>query len=157
LYADGKSREADIPADVADRAREYREKLVEAAAETDDDLLSKYLESGSLEEPEMLKALRAGISTGKIIPVLCSSATKGIGSHAWLAITLPDSPSPADRADVAGTDLRNKQAGTRSADPKAPVTALVFKTLSDPHIGKLSLFRVFSGTLKTESTLVNPT
>jgi len=157
LYADGKAREADIPADVADRAREYREKLVEAAAETDDDLLSKYLESGSLEEPEMLKALRAGISTGKIIPVLCSSAAKGIGSHALLDIIAHEFPSPADRGDVAGTDLRNKQAGTRSPDPKAPVTALVFKTLSDPHVGKLSLFRVFSGTLKTESTLANST
>src|SRR5213593_2996947 len=157
LYADGKAREADIPAEVADRAREYREKLVEAAAETDDDLLSKYLESGSLEEPEMLKALRAGISTGKIIPVLCASAAKGIGSHALLDIIVHEFPSPADRGDVAGTDLRNKQAGTRSADAKAPVTTLVFKTLSDPHVGKLSLFRVFSGTLKTESTLVNPT
>jgi len=156
LYTDGKAGEADIPAEVAERAREYREKLVEAAAETDDDLLSKYLESGSLEEAEMLKALRAGITAGKIIPVLCASAAKGIGSQALLDIIVHEFPSPADRGDVAGTDLKNKQAGTRGPDPKAPVTTLVFKTLSDPHIGKLSLFRVFSGTLKTESTLANP-
>src|SRR2546428_797076 len=156
LYTDGKAGGADIPAEVAERAREYREKLVEAAAETDDDLLSKYLESGSLEEAEMLKALRAGITAGKIIPVLCASAAKGIGSQALLDIIVHEFPSPADRGDVAGTDLKNKQAGTRGPDPKAPVTTLVFKTLSDPHIGKLSLFRVFSGTLKTESTLANP-
>src|SRR5213593_112231 len=156
LYTDGKAGEADIPAEVADRAREYREKLVEAAAETDDDLLSKYLESGSLEEAEMLKALRAGITAGKIIPVLCASTAKGIGSQALLDIIVNEFPSPANRGDVAGTDLKNKQAGARAPDAKAPVTALVFKTLSDPHVGKLSLFRVFSGTLKTESTLANP-
>ncbi|PYM97371.1 MAG: elongation factor G [Candidatus Rokuibacteriota bacterium] len=156
LYTDGKPREADIPGDIADRAREYREKLVEAAAETDDELLSKYLESGSLEEPEMLKALRAGITTGKIIPVLCAAAVKGIGTQALLDLIVHEFPSPADRAEVVGTDLKAKQAGARAPDAKAPVTALVFKTLSDPHVGKLSLFRVFSGTLKTESTLANP-
>jgi len=156
LYTDGKPREADIPGDIADQAREYREKLVEAAAETDDELLSKYLESGSLEEPEMLKALRAGITTGKIIPVLCAAAVKGIGTQALLDLIVHEFPSPADRAEVVGTDLKAKQAGARAPDAKAPVTALVFKTLSDPHVGKLSLFRVFSGTLKTESTLANP-
>src|SRR3989475_405044 len=156
LYTDGKPREADIPGDIADQAREYREKLVEAAAETDDELLSKYLESGSLEEPEMLKALRAGITTGKITPVLCAGAVKGIGPQALLDLIVHEFPSPADRGEVVGTDLKAKQAGARAPDAKAPVTALVFKTLSDPHVGKLSLFRVFSGTLKTESTLANP-
>ncbi len=156
LFADGKAREADIPGEVADRAKEYREKLVEAAAETDDELLNKYLEAGSLEEDEMLKALRAGISAGKIIPVLCAAAVKSIGSQALLDLIVHEFPSPADRSEVAGTDLKAKQVGTRAPDAKAPVTTLVFKTLSDPHIGKLSLFRVFSGTLKTESTLANP-
>jgi len=156
LFADGKAREADIPGEVADRAKEYREKLVEAAAETDDELLTKYLEAGSLEEDEMLKALRAGISAGKIIPVLCAAAVKSIGSQALLDLIVHEFPSPADRSEVAGTDLKAKQVGTRAPDAKAPVTTLVFKTLSDPHVGKLSLFRVFSGTLKTESTLANP-
>src|SRR3989449_9771533 len=96
---------------IADQAREYREKLVEAAAETDDELLSKYLESGSLEEPEMLKALRAGITTGKIIPVLCAAAVKGIGTQALLDLIVHEFPSPADRAEVVGTDLKAKQAG----------------------------------------------
>jgi elongation factor G len=154
-YADGKPREGDVPADVADRAKEYREKLVEAAAETDDDLLNKYLEEGSLGEAEMLKALRAGIAGGKLVPVLAAAATKTMGTAALLDLLVESFPSPLDRGDVGGTDLKTKQEANRAPDPKAPVTALVFKTLSDPHVGKLTLFRVFSGTLKSESTLAN--
>ena len=104
----------------------------------------------------MLRALRAGIAEGKIVPVLCASASKTMGSVALLDLIVDSLPSPADRGEVAGTDLKSKQAGTRSPDPKAPVAALVFKTLSDPHIGRLSLFRVMSGTLKADSTLLNP-
>jgi len=153
--AGGKATEADIPGDLADRAKEYREKLVEAAAETDDELLSKYLEEGSLGEPEMLKALRAGIAEGKLVPVVCAAGSRSIAVHALLDLIVEALPSPADRGEVAGTDLKTKQAGVRTADAKAPVTALVFKTLSDPHIGKLSLFRVVSGTLRADSTLLN--
>jgi elongation factor G len=156
LYPDGKPTDADVPADVADRVKEWREKLVEAAAETDDDLLAKYLEEGSLAEAEMLAALRAAITQGKIVPVLCAAATKGIGSQALLDLIVHEFPSPADRGEVGGTDVKAKQAGTRAADPKAPVSALVFKTLSDPHIGKLTFFRVYSGTLRADSTLLNP-
>ncbi len=154
--AGGKATEADIPGDLADQVKEYREKLVEAAAETDDELLSKYLEEGSLGEPEMLKALRAGIAEGKLVPVVCAAGSRSIAVHALLDLIVEALPSPADRGEVAGTDLKTKQAGVRTADAKAPVTALVFKTLSDPHIGKLSLFRVVSGTLKADSTLLNP-
>jgi elongation factor G len=155
-FADGKATEGDVPAALADRAREWREKLVEAAAETDDDLLAKYLEEGSLGEPEMLKALRAGIAAGKVMPVLCAAATKGIGATALLDLAVEAFPSPADRGEVTGIDTKAKQEGTRAPDVKAPVTALVFKTLSDPHVGKLSLFRVYGGTLRNDSTLLNP-
>ena len=156
VYADGKASEADIPGDVSDRAKEYREKLVEAAAETDDELLSRYLEEGSLGEPEMLRALRAGIADGRIVPVLCVAASRNLGTTALLDLIVHEFPSPAERGAVAGTDVKAKQAGTREPDPQAPVTALVFKTLSDPHMGKLSIFRVLSGTLKADSTLLNP-
>jgi len=108
-FAGGKPTEGEIPADLADRAKEYREKLVEAAAETDDDLLAKYLEEGSLGEAEMLKALRAGISQGKLMPVLCAAASKSIGVHALLDLIVAELPSPADRAEIAGTDLKAKQ------------------------------------------------
>jgi elongation factor G len=155
--ADGKAVETEIPADAAERAKEYREKLVEAAAETDDELLNKYLEEGGLGDAEMLKALRLGITQGKIVPVLCAAASKGIGAGPLLDLLVHEFPSPADRGEVSGTDFKTRQPATRLPDPKAPVTALVFKTLSDPHVGKLSIFRVFSGTLKSESTLLNPT
>jgi elongation factor G len=154
-WAGGKPAEGEIPRDLSDRVKEYREKLVEAAAETDDDLLSKYLEEGALGEAEMLRALRSGIAQGKLVPVVCAAAAKNMGSQALLDLIVESLPSPADRGEVAGTDLKSKQAGTRSPDPKGPVTALVFKTLSDPHIGKLSLFRVVSGTLQADSTLLN--
>jgi len=155
-FAGGKPTEGEIPGEAGDRAKEYREKLVEAAAETDDDLLAKYLEEGTLGEAEMLKALKAGIAQGKLVPVMCAAATKSIGVIALLDLIVDSLPSPAARTEVAGTDLKTKQAANRAADAKAPVTALVFKTLSDPHIGKLSLFRVMSGTLKADSTLLNP-
>ncbi|HEY7365267.1 MAG TPA: elongation factor G [Methylomirabilota bacterium] len=154
--ADGKVREGEVPPALADQVKEYREKLVEAAAETDDDLLSRYLEEGSLGEAEMLKALRVGIAEGKLVPVLAAAATKTIGAAALLDLFVESFPSPLDRGETSGTDLKTKQPAARAADPKAPVTALLFKTLSDPHVGKLSLFRVFSGTLKSESTLLNP-
>ena len=155
-YTDGKPTEGEIPAELADRAKEYREKLVEAAAETDDDLLTKYLEEGALEEAEMLKALRAGIGAGKIVPVVCASATKTIGTHPLLELIMHEFPSPADRNEVTGTDGKAKQPATRPVDAKAPPAVLVFKTLTDPHIGKLSVFRVFTGTVKADSTLLNP-
>ena len=154
-FADGKASEADVPAALAAAAKEGREKLVEAAAETDDELLNKYLEEGSLGEPEMLKALRAGIADGKVMPVLCAAATKSIGATALLDLVVEAFPSPAEHAEVSGTDAKTKQAATRAADANAPVTALVFKTLSDPHIGRLSLFRVYSGTLRNDSQLLN--
>jgi elongation factor G len=157
VYAEGgKSAETDIPGDYMDRAREYREKLVEAAAETDDELLAKYLEEGSLDDDTMLKAMRRGITEGKIIPVMCAAATKSIGSHPLLEMIIKEFPSPADRPDVTVTDLKAKKTTALTADPKGHVGALVFKTLADPHIGKLSLFRVYSGTVKADSTLLNP-
>ena len=155
LSADGKPQEAEIPGDLVAQAKEYREKLVEAAAETDDDLLAKYLEEGTLGEGEMLKALSKGISEGKVIPVLAASATKNIGIHPLLDLIVESVPSPSYRSEVEGTDLKTKEAGTRRPDPKAPVSALIFKTLSDPHVGKLSLFRVYSGTVKSDSQLYN--
>jgi elongation factor G len=157
IHADGKPRETEVPAAQADQAREYREKLVEAVAETDDELLAKYLEEGSLGEAEMLKALRAGIAAGRLVPVLTASAARSVGAAALLDLFVESMPSPADRGEVSGIELKTKQPGVRAPDPKAPVTALVFKTLNDPHVGKLSLFRVFSGTLRSESTLANVT
>jgi elongation factor G len=155
LYQDGKFQEAEIPGDLSGQAGEYREKLIEAVAETDDELLAKYLEEGSIGEAEMLEALRKGIAAGKVIPVLAGSALKNIGSSSLMDLMVESFPSPADRGEVEGTELKGRQAGRRPPDPKAPVSALVFKTLSDPHVGKLSIFRVYSGSLRSDSQLLN--
>src|SRR5262249_38561547 len=113
IYADGKPSEAEIPADLADRVKEYREKLVEAVAETDDDLLNKYLEEGALDEAEVTKALRTGIAEGKIVPVLCAAASRSIGAHPLLDLIVTEFPSPAERGEVAGTDGKTKESATR--------------------------------------------
>jgi elongation factor G len=155
LYVDGKPQEQEVPEEFSGLAKEYREKLVEAAAETDDDLLARYLEEGSLGEAEMLKALRKGIAEGKVIPVLCAAATKNVGSHPLLDTLVESFPSPLDRGEVEGTLVKTKEPGRRVPDPKAPVTALVFKTVGDPHVGKLSIFRVYSGTVRSDSQLLN--
>ncbi len=145
----------DVPPEVADQAREYREKLVEAAAETDDDLLNRYLEEGAIDDAEMVRALRQGIAAGKIVPVLCASATRSIGGQALLDLIVESFPSPLDRSEVEGIDLKTKEPARRAADPKAGRAVLVFKTLSDPHVGKLSLFRVYSGTVSADAPLFN--
>src|SRR5499426_2857469 len=157
VSADGKAKETDIPADEVERAKSHREKLAEAAAETDDDLLAKYLEEGSIDEAEMLEALRKAVLAGALVPVLAASAARGIGVPSLLELILKEFPSPADQGEVEGVDPRTKSAVTRAPDPKAPLAALVFKTISDPHVGKLSLFRVYSGTFRSDSQVLNTT
>jgi elongation factor G len=155
VWADGKPKEAEIPADLAEAAKAAREKVAEAAAETDDDLLAKYLEEGSIGEGEMLEALRKAIMSGDVVPVLCAAATRGIGVGPLLELVVKEFPSPADAGAAEGTDPRTKAAVKRAADPKAPLSAVVFKTISDPHVGKLSVFRVYSGTLRSDSQVFN--
>jgi elongation factor G len=157
LTSDGKPTEADIPAEELERARSYREKLAEAAAETDDELLAKYLEEGSIGEDEMLAALRKAVFEGTLVPVLAASASRGIGVHPLLDLIVKEFPSPADHGEVEGVDPRTKSPARRGPDPKAPLSALVFKTISDPHVGKLSLFRVYSGTVRSDSQVFNAT
>jgi elongation factor G len=157
LVADGKPREAEIPGEVMDAAKEWREKLTEAVAETDDDLLAKYLEEGSIAEGEMLGALRKAIASGTLVPVLAAAATRLIGVHPLMDLIVEELPTPAEVSAVEGTDVKTKAAATRAADPKAPFAALVFKTISDPHVGKLSVFRVYSGTFRSDSQVLNAT
>jgi elongation factor G len=153
----GKLEEAEIPEDVLGTAREFRDKLVEAVAESDDDLLAKYLEEGSLEQDELVKALGAAIGAGRVVPVLCGSASRTLGVRSLLDLVVDAFPSPAERGPVEGTDPRTKEAATRAPGAKEPFAALVFKTLTDPHVGKLSLFRVFSGSLASNSQVYNAT
>ena len=157
VTVDGKVRETEIPGEAMETAKAYREKLAEAAAETDDELLTKYLEEGAIGEAEMLDALRKAVFQGALVPVLAASATRGIGILPLLDLILKEFPSPADQGGVEGVDPRGKNPATRTPDPRAPLSALVFKTISDPHVGKLSLFRVYSGTVKSDSQVFNST
>src|SRR5215475_730969 len=124
VTVDGKVRETDIPGDAMEAAKSYREKLAEAAAETDDDLLAKYLEEGSIGEAEMLEALRKAVLQGTLVPVLASSVSRSIGVTPLLDLLLKEFPSPADQGPIEGVDPRTKAAVTRAPDPKAPMSAL---------------------------------
>jgi elongation factor G len=147
--------ETEIPAELAETVQSYRDRLIEAVAESDDDLLARYLDEGTLDDAEVIKALRAAIADGRLVPVICGSATKAIGVRSLLDIVIDSFPSPADRPAMEGTDPRTKEPTTRAASPKEPLAALVFKTLTDPHVGKLTLFRVFSGVLAGNSQVYN--
>ncbi|MCW3488994.1 elongation factor G [Dethiobacter alkaliphilus] len=153
---DGKKvNEGDIPADLADTVESYREKLIEAVAESDDDLLMKYLEGEPLSDEEVVSGLRKGILTGSIVPVLCGAATENIGTQPLLDMIVSAFPSPADVAEVIATKAGSEEEVAVKIDPNGPVSALVFKTFADPFVGKISYFRVYSGTLKGDSQLHN--
>ncbi|MBM3270858.1 MAG: elongation factor G [Candidatus Sericytochromatia bacterium] len=150
------TREEDIPADLVEMAREYREKLVEAAAEQDDDLLHKYLEEGSLSEDEIIAGLRKGTVANRIVPVVCGSAFKNKGVQPMLDAVVAYLPSPVDIPAVKGHTV-DGEASERPAADDAPFSALAFKILTDPFIGKLTFFRVYSGRLEKGRYVLNAT
>jgi elongation factor G len=153
--ASGKVTEGNIPADVQGRAQEYREKLVEAVAESDEKLMEKFFDSGSLSDDEMIAGLKKQVAEGKIYPILYTSATNNIGIQPLLNAILSFLPDAVTRGTVTGKDLQGKPAQRKIADNE-PFSAFVFKTYSDPFTGRISLFRVYSGTLSTDLQPYNP-
>jgi len=147
----------EIPAEMADEAATWREKLVEAVADLDDDIAHRFLEGQEVDADSLRRALRAGTLASKIIPVLCGSALKNKGVQPMLDAVIEYLPSPLDVAAVIGTDPRNGEQVTRHSDPAEPFSALAFKIAADPFVGKLAFFRVYSGTLKTGSYVYNAT
>ncbi|WP_130621053.1 elongation factor G [Dyella amyloliquefaciens] len=146
---------ADIPANLADKAAEARSYMVESAAEASEDLMNKYLEEGDLTEEEIIGGLRARTLSSEIIPVFCGTAFKNKGVQAMLDAVVQLLPSPIDRPPVSGVDDDEKEA-TRSADDSAPFSALAFKIMTDPFVGSLTFFRVYSGTLNAGDQVYNP-
>ncbi len=147
-YIGDKGEEGDIPAELASQADQLREKLIESAAETDDALIAKYLEGEELTAEELAKGVRDGIAAGNLVPIFTGSATKVIGARRLLDSIASLFPSPVDRpVSVDGKDL--------VADPAKPLAALVFKTTADPYVGRLTYFRVLSGTFKSDSHVWN--
>lgn len=147
--------EGEIPADLKGAADEYRTKLIEAAAETDDALLEKYLEGAELSPDEIVTGLAKGVRTGAIVPVCCGSSAKNIGIVPLLDVIIANLPSPADRGEVKGVNPKTQTEEVRQPADDAPFSALVFKTMADPYVGKLTIFRVYSGTLKSDSHAYN--
>ena len=147
----------EIPAELAEQAATWRDKLVEAVADLDDDIAHRFLEGEEVDAASLRRALRAGTLASKIIPVLCGSALKNKGVQPMLDAVIEYLPSPLDVAAVIGTDPRNGEQVTRHADPAEPFAALAFKIAADPFVGKLAFFRVYSGTLKTGSYVYNAT
>ena len=151
----GEFEVADIPADLADAAKRAREKLVESSAESDDALIEKYLEGTELGEEEVRKGFTAGVVGKKFLPVLCGSALRNIAIHPLLDMINYALPDPSYRKEVKGTNPKTKAVETRAISAKAPFSAQVFKTLADPYAGKLSIFKIFSGTLSPDMSPLN--
>ena len=146
--------EGEIPADLKDQAEEYRNKMVEAAAEQDDELMMKYLEEGTLTEEEIKKGLRLGTINNKIVPVCCGSSYKNKGVQELLNAVVDFMPSPLDIPHIKGVTLDGEETERKTSDTE-PFAALAFKIATDPFVGKLCFFRVYSGTLEAGSTILN--
>jgi len=145
----------EVPPDIADAAAKGREKVVEAAAESDDSLLEKYLEGAELTEEEIRKGFTAGVRAMKILPVLCGSAMRNIAIHPVLDMINFVLPDPSFRKETKGTNPKKKVEEVRPISENAPFSAFVFKTLADPYAGKLSIFKVYSGTLSPDMSPLN--
>jgi elongation factor G len=145
----------DIPTDLKGSCDLFREQLVEAVAETDDDLISKYLEGEELGEDEVLGALHRAVAQGKIFPVVVASAGANKGIRSLLDAIVDMLPSPVERGAAEATELPSGKEVSLEPSPSGPLAALVFKTSADPFVGKLTYFRVFSGTLRADSHVWN--
>ncbi len=148
----GKMSPTEIPADMADDISARRETLVESCAEMDDALMEKFFDEGTLSDADLAKGLEIGVKTGKVVPVLCGSAMKMVGVETLLDIISASVPSPAAAGQIKGT---GKDGSEEIRKPGDSFCALVFKTMADPYVGKLTYFRVFSGSIKSDSHVYN--
>ncbi len=152
----GKFSETEIPGDLKSSADAMRQKLMEDVSETDDELLEKYLEGNDLSTEELKKAIREGTRQGKIYPILYGSALRQIGIHQLLDAITDYLPSPAEEGEMEGAHPVTGEAEKRPQNPSAPFSAYVFKTISDPFAGKLSVMRIISGKIASDMTVYNP-
>jgi len=155
----GKYTESDIPDDLKTKSNELREQLIEQVAETDEKLLDKFFSNGTLTDQELKQGLRTGIRERKIFPLLCAAGGHGIGVSSLLDFVTEYCPAPVE-VDPAVGEIPNAQNGdhkpiSEKCDPNGPPTLFVFKTVSEPHVGELSFFRVYSGTVAPGMDLVN--
>lgn len=160
IYKDDLGQEievTDIPGELADEAQEYRLALVEAVAESDEELMMKYLEGEEITEEELKAGIRKGTIENTIVPVLCGSAYKNKGVQLLLDAVVTYMPSPLDIPPIKGVLVDTEEEAVRKADDNEPFSALAFKIMTDPYVGKLAFFRVYSGTLNSGSYVYNST
>ena len=160
IYADdasGRYKEETIPEELRPRAEELRAKMIEDIAESSDELLEKYLEGTALTAEEIESALKRGVVSGSLVPVLCGSAFKNIGLQPVLNLVAQCFPSPLERKPFKGINPSTQKEEERGAAKDDPFSAFVFKTVADPYAGKLTIFRVISGTLNSDSSVYNAT
>ena len=150
-------RVEEIPADMKEKAEEYRNELLEAVAELDEDLMMKYLEGEEITTAEIKKALRQGTIDNKIVPVLCGTSYRNKGVQKLLDAVVDFMPAPVDIPAIKGVVPGTEEEQDRPADDNAPFSALAFKIMTDPYVGRLCFFRVYSGTLKSGSGILNST
>ena len=153
----GKFTEGDVPADLAETLQEYRSKAIDAIADTNEDLMLKVLEDQEITTEELVDGLKAGVASGKILPVLCGAADANIGAAQLLDLIVGGLPSPLDRPAIPAEPVGGGDPVEIAPDPAGPLAALVFKTVIDPFAGKLNLLRVWSGKLDADSTFYNAT
>ncbi len=153
--ADGKYKTEEIPADINDEAAMLRESMVEDVAESDEGLMEKYLDKGELTPDELKSGIRKGFTAGNLIPAACGSAVKCIGIAPLMDLIVNYFPSPVDRGPVTGKKPGSGEVEKREPSEDAPFSALVFKTIADPYAGRLTLFRVYSGTISSDSSFYN--
>lgn len=155
VFEGGKMVEKPVPTDLAGRVQEYRAMISEAVAETDDELLTKYLDGQELTNEELLNGARKNTVSGKLVPVLAASSLKQTGITNLLDVIVDYLPSPVDRGESTGTNPVSNADEKRKPAENEPFSALVFKTMADPFVGKLTIFRVFSGVIKSDSQVYN--
>lgn len=146
-----------IPADMQDTAEEYRSKLIEAVSDFDDDIMELYIEGSEVPEDKLKTAIRKATLASKIFPVVCGTSYKNKGIQKLLDAIVAYLPSPIDVADVIGTNRHTEKEESRPPSDEAPFSALAFKIETDPHVGRLSFFRVYSGSIKTGDMVYNST
>ncbi|MGD9259922.1 MAG: elongation factor G, partial [Desulfobacterales bacterium] len=156
VYAeDGKAKEGEVPSDIQELVESEKENLIENIAEADDDLIERYLEGETLSEEDLRKALRKGTLAHTFVPVVCGSSTKNIGIDLLMDLIIDAMPSPLDRGAMVGIDTSTDNEIERTPDTSAPFSGYVVKTVADPYAGRLTIFRVISGTLGADGTFYN--
>ncbi|HOE56506.1 MAG TPA: elongation factor G [Bacillota bacterium] len=146
----------DIPANLKAEAEEYRNVIIEAAAQTDEELMEKYFNGEELSREEIVKGLRLGVVSRDVVPVICGSAAKNIGVDLLMDAVLDYLPSPVDAEVPEAVNVKSKEKIKVAADRNAPFSAQVYKTIADPFVGKISMFRVMSGEMKADMEVLNP-